>query len=56
MAGRTEAATQEHMRRAAVRGAADPRQLAKATRIVRVALTHHIITLDDILDRPRGAA
>ena len=45
---RTEAATNEHKRRSALRAIDDPAQLAKAARIVRAALERGRLTPDDL--------
>lgn len=48
MAHRTDAATRERMRRHAVRAIDDPVELAKAARIVRVALERKRLRLEDL--------
>jgi hypothetical protein len=49
---RTAAATEEHMRRAAIRALDDPAQLARAARIVRAALARQRLTLADLTTLP----
>jgi hypothetical protein len=44
----TEAATNEHMRRSALRLVDDPAELAKAARIIRAALERGRLTPDDL--------
>lgn len=47
---RTHKATTEHLRRAAVRALDDPVALARAARIVRVALSRNVLTLGELTD------
>jgi hypothetical protein len=46
---RTDAATAEHQRRAALRAVDDPAALARAARIIRVALERQTLTVADLL-------
>jgi hypothetical protein len=47
---RTAAARAEHVRRAAERAVDDPRQLARAARIVRAALARKALEPTDLLE------
>jgi len=46
----TTRATVEVQRRAAIRGADDPAELSRATRIVRVAVTRGQVALDELAE------
>jgi len=46
---RIAAATAERLHRSAVRALDDPAQLARAARIIKVALERKKLTLDDVL-------
>jgi hypothetical protein len=48
MAARTDAATREHLRRAALRAIDDPAKLAWAARIVRTALERRRLTVAEL--------
>lgn len=46
--GHPVAATEAHMHNAALRAVDDPAKLARAARIVRVALDRRLLTIEDI--------
>lgn len=48
---RAAAARAEFQRRSAERAVDDPRQLARACRIIKAALDRKVLTVDDILER-----
>jgi hypothetical protein len=50
----TAAARQAHERNSALRAIEDPRQLARAARIVRVGLERRRLTLADVLPQDRA--
>jgi hypothetical protein len=56
LAARTAAATAARLHNQAVRAIDDPAKLARAARIVRVALARKKLTVDELLPADGGAA